>query len=526
MKRLWGTIALICLALAVVWGFCPLTQSSAKSVAVYKIAGEDYGYPSPYAFYQRGPGYCRMSLVFDTLVWKDQKGIIPWLATKYASADNGKQWTFDLNPKAKWHDGKPLTASDVKFTFDYLQKHPHPWFSREIGVVERVEAKDKYKVVFHLKEPYAPFLANIAGTIPIFPQHIWSKVSDPLKYTAPEAAVGSGPFKLVKYDKASSVYIFQANKNYFKGKVNTEKLIFLEPGQPLMALLKGEIDAFEPDVDQAAVLRKNKSVKVIEGSGFWIYRLMFNLKEEPFNQVKFRQAIAHSLDLKDLVNRAMHGGANPGRPGYVSPHLAGWYNPNTVTYPYNPQKAKQILDSLGYKDTDKDGIREMSNGKKLSFEMVAFQDGQEAEIIKSMLKNIGIEIKIKALDKGAHDTLIANGQYEIAINGHGGIGGDPVFLNQLIPNPKSKNHANDMYKDPEYVKLAQKQVEITDSKERKKVVQKMQAILAQDLPTLPLYYRQIYFASRPGKVDKWFFTPGGIASGIPTALNKVVFLER
>lgn len=528
MKKLIGGIVVVCL---VCLGFLayPIfvqNQAAAKQNSVFKIAGEDYGYPSPYTFYPRGPGYCRMTMVFDTLVWKDEKGVIPWLSNSYKSSADGKQWTFHLNPKAKWHDGQPVTSEDVKFTFEYIKKHPHAWFSRELATVEKVEVKGTSQVVIYLKRPYAPFLNNIAGTIPIMPKHIWENVNDPLKYTDAKAVIGSGPFKLVKYDKSNALYVYQANPNYFRGKVKVNQLIFLNPGQPLMALHKGSIDAFEPNVDQVDILKKNKKIQVIEGSGFWVYRLLFNLEQEPFNQVKFRQAVAYALDLPQLVVRATHNGANPGSPGYVSPYLAGWYNPKITKYPYNPQKAKQILDSLGYKDTNGDGIREMPGGKKLSFEMIAFNQGQETEILKSMFKSVGIEVRIKALDKGAHDALIASRQYGLAVNGHGGIGGDPVFLNQLIDSPKSKQHSNDMYKNPEYIKLANQQVQIIDSAQRKKTVYEMQAILAKEVPTIPLYYKQMYFAYRPGKVDGWFFTDGGIASGIPTELNKLVFLKN
>lgn len=527
MKKLLGVVVVCFFLLSILaYLLLPQSQTTGAAVDVFKIAGEDYGYPSPYTFYPRGPGYCRMMLIFDTLVWKDKTGIIPWLGSSYQVSQDGRQWSFQIDPQAKWHDGKSVTADDVQFTFEYISKHPHPWFNRETGVIEKVEAKGKKQVVFYLKRPYAPFLTNIAGTIPIMPRHIWEKVADPLKYTDSKAVIGSGPFRLVKYDKSSALYIFQANPSYFKGQVKVNKLIFLQPGQPLMALQKGEIDAFAPNVDQAAILEKNANLKVVEGSGFWIYRLLFNLEQKPFNQVEFRQAMAYALNLPELVMRAMHNGATPGSPGYVSPDLREWYNPEISKYPHNPNKAKEILDSLGYKDNNRDGIREMPDGKKLSFEMIAFNQGQEAEVVKNMLKAVGIEIKIRALDKGAHDSLIANQQYEIALNGHGGIGGDPVFLNQLVANPKSKNHSNDMYKNPEYVKLANQQVKITNPAERKKVVDEMQVILAQDLPTIPLYYRKMYFAYQPGKVDDWFFTPGGIASGIPTELNKLVFLKR
>ncbi|RJS84787.1 peptide ABC transporter substrate-binding protein, partial [Methanophagales archaeon] len=107
----------------------------ASAEKVVKFAGDvpggDWGYPSPFGFYPRGPGYIRMSFGFDTLTWKDQDGaVIPWLADSWEKSDDGKAWTFHLHEGVKWHDGEPFTAKDVQFTFDYIKKHKtsFKWF--------------------------------------------------------------------------------------------------------------------------------------------------------------------------------------------------------------------------------------------------------------------------------------------------------------------------------------------------------------------------------------------------------------
>lgn len=500
-------------------------QGGNRQAATFKIAAEDYGYPSPYTFYPRGPGYLRMSLLFDTLVWKDAKGVVPWLCERYEVSADGREWLFRLKTGVRWQDGRTLTAEDVKFTFDYIRAHPHAWFSREIGVVKTVEATGPLQVKITLNSAYAPFLTNLAATIPILPKHIWQDVADPMKFTAAAAVVGSGPFRLAKYDKAASLYIYEANPDYFQGKVKIDRLIFTQPGQPLLAFQNGEVDAFTPDVDQVAVLRNAQNAKIIEGSGFWVCRLMFNLSQFPFDRREFRQAVAHALNLPEIVARATHNGATPGNPGYVSPELGEWHNPNVTAYPFDIAKAKALLAGLGYTAVGPDGIRSTPDGQRLRFDLLTLPQGQEGEIIKSMLAAAGIEVRVTPLEKGAHDQLIDSGRYQMAITGHGGLGGDPVFLTQLT-KPLTAAKTNDtLYANPEYIRLARLQATLTDPAARRRAVFAMQAMLAGDLPTIPLYYRKLYFAFRPDKLDGWFYTPGGIAMGIPTELNKLVFLN-
>ena len=115
----------------------------------------DIGFPSPFAFIPLGPGgIVRVSLLFDTLTWKDERGIIPWLAERWEVGDGGRDYTFRLRPDIAWHDGRPLTAEDVAFSFDYYREYPFKWGASDM--VERAEATDTRTVRVRLNRPFAP----------------------------------------------------------------------------------------------------------------------------------------------------------------------------------------------------------------------------------------------------------------------------------------------------------------------------------------------------------------------------------
>jgi len=208
--------ALICSAAFMAFSATALAEEDGVAATdgdkiVKSVGGEpgtsDWRFPSPFAFYPRGPGYVRMSLLFDTLTWKDANGVIPALANGWRVSDDGKTWTFYLNKDAKWHDGVPFTASDVEFTIEYMQEQEgaFKWFE-SIDYIESVEIVDDYTIIISLNEPMASFLVDIAGNIPIIPEHIWSGVSDPSKFTDDDAVIGTGPMKLVEWSAVPQLH--------------------------------------------------------------------------------------------------------------------------------------------------------------------------------------------------------------------------------------------------------------------------------------------------------------------------------
>jgi peptide/nickel transport system substrate-binding protein len=503
------------------------------SERVLKMAwGEnrDWGFPSPLTFYPRGPGYTMMSFCFDTLVWPDSTGnLTGLLASSWEQSSDGLTWTFHLRPDVKWHDGEPFKANDVVFTYKYIEgKAPISpigagWYNME--VIENVKALDDHTIQIKLKKPYAPFMQQVAAVVPIMPEHIWKNVSDPTKYTDKKAAIGTGPFILEDYNKEQRSYKYSANENYFLGKPVVDTLIFVKIADPVISLKVGDIDEAGLTLDQVQALNNSNNFKIIEGPGYWIYRLRFNIPANSIlNNTDVRKAIYYSLDCEEIQEKVLHGGGIAGNPGYVPPY-SKWYNSNVTQYKYNPATANQILDAAGYDKKDSDGIRLTPDGKKLEFQLLYTSDQQEsqglanqrlAELVQSDLKNIGIKAVFKPGDMKTVDGLVNAGNFDIVIYSHG-TSTDPSRMFNTFPTATGWNNT-------EFMSLANQQTSTLDEKERKAIVDKMQVLIADNVPTIPLLYKNAYSACNPEKFDGFFYTPEGIGGGVPTEYNKLVFV--
>ncbi|MGB9887817.1 MAG: ABC transporter substrate-binding protein [Moorellales bacterium] len=500
----------------------------ATEVAELRLPGGDWGLPTPFTFYPRGPGYVHLSLIYDTLIWKDDKGVIPWLAEKWEPDARATTWTFTLRPGLKWQDGRPLTARDVAFTFRYLKEHPVEWFN--LGMIQSVEARDERTVVFTLKQPHMPFLQQVAGNVPVIPEHVWAQVADPRQEARPELVMGSGPYKLVSYDQSQGAYAYEANPDFFLGPPRVKKLLFVPAGDQVAALQRGDVHAADIPATLAEQFRQDPRFEVLSGPAFWVLKLQFNPDKAPFNDVRVRRALAYAIDREELVRRAVPGGtagAKPGSPGFLPPD-SSWHDPEVAgLYPPDPDKARSLLKEVGLFDRNGDGLAEDAAGKPARFTLLTQQNyTREAEVIKLMLREVGLECEVKALETKTLDGLIGAGQYELALTGHGGLGGDPAIISGFgvfrggALSPGTPREAA-------YEELAQKLLTEPQTERRREICREMQRLYAQSLPCLPLYYPVWYFAYDPKVFSGWFFTAeGGIAVGIPMFYNKVAFVGR
>ena len=516
--------------------FCPLFLSPVAALenagegnarvfkATWGASGNDWGFPSPLTFYPRGPGYVMTSFCFDPLVWPDETGnITGMLASSWEESPDGLTWTFHLRNDVKWHDGEPFKANDVVFTYNYIKGKAAispigaGWYNT--AVIESVEAQDDYTVRIKLNKPYAPFMQQVAAVVPIMPEHIWKDVSDPAKYMEAKAAIGTGPFILEDYDKNQQSYKYSANENYFLGKPVIDTLIFVKSTDPVISLKVGDVDEASLTLDQVQALNDSKNMKVVEGPGYWVYRLRFNI---PANSIlgntDIRKAIYYSLDCEDIQKKVLHGGGIAGNPGYVPPY-SSWYNPNVTQYAYDPATANKILDDAGYDKKDSDGVRLTPEGKRLEFQLLYTSDQQSqriAELVQSYLKNVGIGVVFKPGDMKTVDGLVTAGNFDLAIYSHG-TSTDPARMLNSFPEATGWNNT-------EFVSLANNQMSTLDEKERKALVDRMQVLIADNVPTIPLLYKNVYSACNQDKFDGFFYTPGGVGGGVPTEYNKLVFI--
>ncbi|TBL76153.1 ABC transporter substrate-binding protein [Paenibacillus thalictri] len=495
--------------------------STAAAVDILKIAGSNNGYPSPFAFSASGPfGYLRNSFIFDTLTWKDDKGVIPWLAKSWDVTDNGLTYTFKLEENVKWHDGQAFTADDVVFSFNYYKTYPFNW-NGDISQIKSVDKVNDLTVVFHLNNKYAPFLSDLVGIVPIIPKHVWEKVTKPAEYRDDAALVGTGPYKLKKYDSATGQYLFAANEQFFKGQVMVKEVAFVAASNKLLALQNGEIDetytSSYADV-QTAEKAGFKTIKS-EPTGS-VVRISFNLDHPKLGDKRLRQALAYALNREEISSKITGGKPMVGSAGVV-PTDSPWYNKNVKQYPYDPAQAEKILDELGYKK-NANGVRE-----DLKLSVMTSSTMPDATMMKEMLKKVGIELNLVQLDAAAFATALGENKYDIALTGHIGASGDPDYL-RLWFSGKAANMWSSRGKSlqlEEFHKLAEQQMQELDEGKRHEIVNKMQDVLAEELPTLVLYHRPFYDIHKAEVFDKFKNTFGGIADGMPLWENKVYFIN-
>jgi peptide/nickel transport system substrate-binding protein len=500
----------------------PTPPSAPVHVEVLRLSGGGYwGHPSPFGF-NRGPGYTRASLLFDTLVWRDASGeTIPWLATDWSLSDDGLTWTFTLREGVRWQDGAPLTVDDVVFSIEYYRTHPGTaWFMSQVNEIESATRTSDDQVALKLVRPFAPFLQTTAESLLIFPQHIWEDVDDPRAYTEPEAFVGSGAYRLVEFSQEEGTYLFEANPDFFLGAPYVQRIEFVPISDEALALSNGDITAFDKfggvTEEMLAPFRQEPFV-VSEAPGEWGMFLYFNLeKETPLQDVCLRQAIAHAVDRQALVERVLFGYGDAGRPGFLPP-ANPFYNPDAPDYAFDLEQAKALLQEAGY-DGAPIQLAYSPDWIMASTRVV--------EIIEAGLTEIGIPLEHVTMDQATIDAAATEGNYEILITGFGGLGGDPDQLrrNFASASPASGFSRSQGYSNPDFDALAEAQVSMTDVGERQEAVNQMQEILAEDLPALALYYTDRVVVYNAEVFDNWYFTPGGYGAGIPMPYNKHQFV--
>lgn len=517
------------LLLVVVGGWACLGEKSGSGgEKILRLNETDLGYPSVYTVAARGRSYLLISYLFDTLTWKDDNGVVPLLAENWEVSDDQRVWVFHLVKNAAFSDGMPVTAEDVRFSYEYLKAHPHPWVA--LNMLEAVRVIDTYTVQIVLKQAYAPFITDVAGNVPIIPKHIWQDVAEPEKFSEPQAAIGSGPFRLIKYDNAAGTYIFAANKSYFAGPPVIDKLVFAASSNAREALAAGEIDGAQfLKYDEAMKLAKQGRFRVIEGPGLWVCRIYFNFAIPEFTDQLVRQAMYYAINRQHIVDKVMKNSTIAGNPGHIHP-ASEWYYSGVKQYDYDAGAANRLLENGGF--PLRGAVRECA-GRQMEYEFLVTEDMVNvAEMIQNQLALVGIKLNIKAMDQKSVDALIYEGKFQLALNGHGSFGGDPVLLARFVGNkaaigstPAVTAQGGAAWSNVRFDELFAAQLQEPDKAERYRQVAQLQQILAEELPTLTLFYQKITFAYNQNVFDGWFFTKDGVAIAIPSVLNKLVFLR-
>ena len=348
------------------------------------------------------------SNVLEGLVKIDRDGkIVPALAREVKTSKDGKEYTFILKNGVTFHDGKPFDAEDVKFTFDRVMDPktaaPHPEYYRDIDSVQVVNSQT---VMFKLKSVNSMFLFNLArgDSVIVNKQAVDRLKSEP---------IGTGPFKFVEWARGDHVTLSKFEGYHRKGFPYLDRVTFkfiADASAQIAGLKAGDIDVIAYDVspENALLLEKDPAFNVLNGYTTTKVILSTNNSRKPFNDVRVRRAMAHAIDRSALIKGAMSGYGvpigshmDPGNPYYVD---------LTSVYPYNPQKAKQLLAEAGYPNGFEAVIRLP--------ERYAYAK-RSGEIIADMFSQVGITLKIELIEWGQWiERVFTNADYDLTVIGH------------------------------------------------------------------------------------------------------------
>jgi peptide/nickel transport system substrate-binding protein len=487
---------------------------------------------NPYTYVTGYPGLDLMNLLYDNLFQLDENNQpVPWLAKDYKVSEDGLTYEITLQEGVKWHDGKPLTAEDVKFTVEYFIKYPKSRFTNPLKAITAVNVTDETNFTFVLSKADPNFMTQPLADLPILPQHIWSTIDKP---DDEMNALGSGPYIMVEH-KAGQYYKMKANKDYFKGAPPIEEIIFpiIEDTTALFnALQSGEIDAISSSISPELVdqFESKANLKVARGPGYSTSLFQINAEKYPMTEKAFRQAIDFAIDKQSLVDIVLLGFAEVGSPGFIHPS-SPFYN-SSMKARFDQEQAKQILENAGFKDIDGDGFKEDQQGKKIDLTTLVYSNNpiriRTAELISEALNQVGIKNSVKAMDSTTVDSLmwpdfdVSKGRdYDLGVwSWSNTMQLFPDRLVDLFHSDPSLGSVNiGAYKNPEFDALAEKLKNTIDETERATLINEMQTFVAEDSPIIPLYYQEIVNAYNPSVYDGYVFQVG---KGI---INKLSFVS-
>ncbi|HWI60860.1 MAG TPA: peptide-binding protein [Symbiobacteriaceae bacterium] len=444
--------------------------------------------------------------VFSGLVEINEKlEVAPDLATGWTTSPDGLQWTFKLRTNVKFHDGQPMTAEDVAYTFNAIKDKGYTGpRSGDFAALEKVEVIDPATVKFTLKEPFAPFLSNL--TYGILPKHVFGSkpVAEMKDNPANRKPVGTGPYKLGEWVPGQYLTLVRNDAYYAEGPYIPEMVQkFVQDGNVATAKLEaGEFDIGAiPPTSVKRFQEKQSSVFNFfpyQGTGFEY--LAFNLTNPGLKDKAVRQAIAYAVDRQTVVNDILEGqGIVLNAP--VPP--ASWaYAEAPIKYPFDKAKAVKTLEDAGY-TKGADGVY-AKGGQRLSFTIITNTGSSVREseclFIQKALKDIGIEIKFNLVELATFQgKVMPTGAFDMVLN-RANLNVDPDPYTYFHSSQGQKNAKGtfvgfniSQYSNPEIDKLLEEGRRTVDQAKRKEIYAKYQQIIAEDIPWLVMFnYKSTY----------------------------------
>lgn len=432
--------------------------------------------------------------IFDTLVFRDMDNTYqPYLATGWEIAPDGKSVTFTLRDDVTFHDGTPLNAEAVVFTFKRF-KEARTSAGEGLASMTDVEALDDYTVRFTFSEPSAVFFSTLATP--------YAGIVSPAAVEAAGDAfgqqpVGSGPFKFAAWQQGTKV-VLERNPDYRwspapvtnPGAPYLDRVIFTvipDASTQLAALQAGEVDLiFVNAPNHIEKLKTDPSVELIETRLNSLIYLGFNCAKAPLDEVKVRQALSHAVNKEEIVTAAL-GGTGQAAFAPMAPTLPG-FDPGLQQYElgYDPDRASALLAEAGFAP-GADGTL-ARNGQPLNLTLLTFARAPNedvATLLQSQLKAIGVKVTIQQYDTPTAAKAATEGQYDLLLWRYDRNDADVLNVNLHSSRIGSSNRFG--YSNPQVDELLDQAAQELDEATRARYYVEAQKLIMADAPWQPLY---------------------------------------
>ncbi|WP_020573559.1 ABC transporter substrate-binding protein [Actinopolymorpha alba] len=453
----------------------------------------------------------------NSLTGKEQ----PWLATSYDWSADGKQLTFTTREGVTWTDGKPFSAKDVAFTFNAGKTNDalDTYALWSEGVLDSVGASGNTKVTFTFKRVSTSSFYYVAGKTNILPEHIWSKVEDPVKAMM-KKPVGTGPYTIGSCSPQVATYT--KNPEYWqKGKPLVDKILYpaFVDNQPAnLHLSQGKGDwggQFVPNIDNYWVAKDKANRK------YWYppngnVIIAINSTKPLLGDKRVRQALSSAVDREKVSKDGMYGYQPPAnQAGIAVPTFQEWYDDAAAAaydYTFDPAKVAEKLGDAGF-TKGPDGMFQTPDGKPFKLSIInngGFTDWvASVQVIVSSFKKAGITLEALNLNGNEYNRRLSQGQFDLAYTS-GANGPTPYYeLRDVLygayaePIGKDTSRNYERWKDPKTDELIEKYDTLLEQNDQKAVIKDLQRIMLEEVPVIPVTQNVAWSQTDTSRFTNW-----------------------
>jgi peptide/nickel transport system substrate-binding protein len=440
--------------------------------------------------------------------YDDRNRYVPELALEVPTLGNGGiardglTITYRLRPGVAWQDGAPFDARDVVFTWRAIvnPKNNVP-STAGYDLIRTIDVPDPHTVRVHLKRPWSPFVATFFNQsqqpYPVLPAHLLAKYPDLNRVPFNALPVGTGPFRVRRWERGSSI-AFEANPHYWRGRPKLDRIEYQPvPNENTIVTL---LRAHEVDLEFKGAKSYYEQLKSIPGTravltDFNEYSMLaINTRSPLLNDVRVRKALWYALDVPGLLQRVSHG---VDIAGYTDQPATSWaYNPDIVHYAYDPAKAMRLLAEAGWLPGT-DGVR-VKGGRPLAVTIAGVAGGATGAAVAVQLqaywKRVGVAAQVKTYPSSllfasyGAGGILRTGKYDVSLQSSVG-GTDPDDASQWTCDQIPPRGDNFFFFCDQGLDAAERVATTTyDEAARKRAYAQVQAILADRVPMIPMWY--------------------------------------